>query len=154
MVWRISVAWMTERRSSARVRASRVKPSSRDHSPMYIDGAYCAWMPPMRSSALGSGRAGAFEQQLARQQRPVQLPLREGAHRRLASCQHEGVVRVTVVAARAGPGGARGHGVARDRGCRLPVSVLGARPNVNCGIGERLARCIALRSCSRAPMRH
>ena len=55
MVWRISVAWITERRSSARVRASRVKPSSRDHRPMYIDGAYCAWMPPMRSSALGRG---------------------------------------------------------------------------------------------------
>ena len=43
------------RRSSARVSSSRVKPSSRDHSPMYIDGAYWAWMPPIRSSALGSG---------------------------------------------------------------------------------------------------
>src|SRR5215210_6117758 len=46
---------MTLRRSSARVSAPRSKPSSRDHSPMYIDGAYCAWRPPMRSSLRGSG---------------------------------------------------------------------------------------------------
>lgn len=26
----------------------------RDHSPTYIDGAYWAWMPPIRSSALSS----------------------------------------------------------------------------------------------------
>ena len=52
---RMSVAWTTERRSSARVSASRSKPSSRDHSPMYIDGAYCACSAPMRSSARGIG---------------------------------------------------------------------------------------------------
>ena len=53
IVERISVAWTTARRSSARVSASRSKPVSRDHSPTYIDGAYCAWMPPTRSSARG-----------------------------------------------------------------------------------------------------
>jgi hypothetical protein len=34
------VPWTTVRRSGARVSASRSKPSSRDHRPMYIDGAY------------------------------------------------------------------------------------------------------------------
>ena len=53
IVERISVPCTTLRRSSARVSASRSKPSSRDHSPMYIDGAYCACRPPMRSSARG-----------------------------------------------------------------------------------------------------
>ena len=55
MVLRMSVACTTERRSSAAVSASRSKPSSRDHRPTYIDGAYCAWIPPIRSSARGSG---------------------------------------------------------------------------------------------------
>ena len=49
----MSVPCTTLRRSSARVSASRSKPSSRDDSPMYIDGAYCACRPPMRSSARG-----------------------------------------------------------------------------------------------------
>ena len=55
MVLRMSVACTTERRSSAAVSASRSKPSSRDHRPTYIDGAYCAWIPAIRSSARGSG---------------------------------------------------------------------------------------------------
>jgi hypothetical protein len=42
MVARIIVAWTTERRSSARVRSSRASARMRDHSPMYIEGAYCA----------------------------------------------------------------------------------------------------------------
>ncbi len=42
-------------RSSARVTASRSSPSTRDESPMYIDGAYCAWRQPMRSTTRGSG---------------------------------------------------------------------------------------------------
>ena len=54
MVARMSVPCTTVLRSSARVSALRSKPSRRDHSPMYIDGAYWAWMPPMRSSAVGS----------------------------------------------------------------------------------------------------
>src|SRR4051794_16969900 len=41
-------------RSSAFVRASRLKPSTRDQSPMYIDGAYCAWRQPIRSRTRGS----------------------------------------------------------------------------------------------------
>ena len=52
---RISVAWTTLRSSRARVRSSRAKPASRDQSPMYIDGAYCAWIPQTASSAAGSG---------------------------------------------------------------------------------------------------
>ena len=54
---RISVAWTTARRSSARVSASRSKPSTRDHSPMYIDGAYWACSPPIASSVRGIGGA-------------------------------------------------------------------------------------------------
>ena len=76
---RISVAWTTLRRSSARVSASRSKPATRDHSPMYIDGAYCACSPPMRSSAAGIGSSRALEQHLAREQRAVELALGEDA---------------------------------------------------------------------------
>ena len=50
---RISVAWITSRRSSARVSASRSKSAIRDHSPMYIDGAYCACSVPIASSVSG-----------------------------------------------------------------------------------------------------
>src|SRR3954454_858504 len=53
----MSVPWITVLRSSARVSASRSNPSSRDHRPIYIDGAYCAWRPPIRSSMRGSGEA-------------------------------------------------------------------------------------------------
>jgi MFS family permease len=35
----------------------RSRSATRDHSPTYIEGAYCAWMPPTRSSARGSGSA-------------------------------------------------------------------------------------------------
>src|SRR5215207_5216104 len=55
MVLRISVAWITSRASSARVRSSRSKPSTRDHRPMYIEGAYCACRPAICSSISGSG---------------------------------------------------------------------------------------------------
>src|SRR5918999_3434564 len=48
------VAWTTVRRSSARVSESRPKPASRDQSRMYIEGAYCAWIPASRSRARGS----------------------------------------------------------------------------------------------------
>ena len=48
---RMSVACTTVRRSSACVSASRAAtPPIRDHSPTYIDGAYCAWMPPTARS--------------------------------------------------------------------------------------------------------
>src|SRR5215210_70485 len=57
MVTRISVAWTTRRRSSALVSASRSNASRRDHRPVYIDGAYCACSPPIRSSMRGSGAA-------------------------------------------------------------------------------------------------
>src|SRR3954447_22079922 len=53
MVTRMSVPTTTVRRSSARVSWSRSKPSSRDHTPTYADGAYCAWIPPTRSSIFG-----------------------------------------------------------------------------------------------------
>ena len=36
------------------VERRRSKSSSRDQSPMYIEGAYCAWIPAIRSSAFGS----------------------------------------------------------------------------------------------------
>src|SRR5439155_13035062 len=55
IVVRIIEAWTMLRRSSPRVTASRSSPSSRDHRPMYIEGAYCAWSPAIRSSALGIG---------------------------------------------------------------------------------------------------
>ena len=55
IVTRISVACTTVRATSASVTACRSRPSSRLHSPMYIDGAYCAWIPPTASSARGSG---------------------------------------------------------------------------------------------------
>ena len=32
-----------------------LSPSTRDQSPMYIEGAYCAWRPPIRSSTRGRG---------------------------------------------------------------------------------------------------
>ena len=55
--------WMVERsevpctrvlRSSALVSCSRSNPSSRDQRPTYIEGAYWAWIPPIRSTAFGS----------------------------------------------------------------------------------------------------
>ena len=52
---RISVPWITLRASRPRVSASRSRFSSLDHSPMYIDGAYCACSPPIRSSIRGIG---------------------------------------------------------------------------------------------------
>ena len=55
IVERSSVPWITVLRSSARVRASRSSPSVRDQSPMYIDGAYCACRPPIRSSTREIG---------------------------------------------------------------------------------------------------
>ena len=55
IVTRMSVACTTVRRSSARVSWSRRKSRKRDQRPMYIDGAYCAWMPPIRSSVFASG---------------------------------------------------------------------------------------------------
>src|SRR6266571_411735 len=55
MVARIIEAWTMLLRSSPRVTASRSRLSSRDQSPMYIEGAYCAWSPPIRSSVLGIG---------------------------------------------------------------------------------------------------
>src|SRR3954462_12184857 len=55
MVERISVACTSERRSSPRVIAAGSRSRRRDHSPKYIEGAYCAWIPPIRSSARGSG---------------------------------------------------------------------------------------------------
>ena len=75
----MSVAWTTVRRSRARVRSSRRKPSRHDHSLMYAFGAYWSWMPPIRSSARGIGKAGALEEELSREQRAVQLTLREGS---------------------------------------------------------------------------
>ena len=48
------------RRCGPRARASgrpARSPASRDHSPMYIDGAYCDWIPQTASSAAGSGSA-------------------------------------------------------------------------------------------------
>ena len=81
MVARMSVAWTTDRRSSARVRSSRRKPSRHDQSRMYAFGAYWFWMPPMRSSARGIGEPDALEQQLSSEERAVQLALREGALR-------------------------------------------------------------------------
>ncbi|MDX6683275.1 MAG: hypothetical protein QOG94_3314 [Solirubrobacteraceae bacterium] len=49
----MSVAWTTLRRSSARVSALRSTPRVRDHSPTYIDGAYCACSPPIAASVRG-----------------------------------------------------------------------------------------------------
>src|ERR671910_559244 len=51
----MSVAWITDRRSSARVSASRSNPSRRVQRPTYIAGAYCACRPPIRSRARGIG---------------------------------------------------------------------------------------------------
>src|SRR5689334_5358689 len=53
MVLRSSVPCTTARLSRARVSASRSKPATRDHSPMYIAGAYWACKHAIRSSALG-----------------------------------------------------------------------------------------------------
>ena len=54
---RISVALDDLALLSARVSASRSKPATRDHSPMYIDGAYCACRPPIASSTSGIERS-------------------------------------------------------------------------------------------------
>ena len=78
MVERSKVPWTTLLRSNARVTWSRSRPSCRDHMPTYIDGAYCACSPAIRSSARGSG-VRAPEQQLPSEQGPVQLPLGERA---------------------------------------------------------------------------
>ena len=77
MVERISVPCTTVRRSSARVSWSRSNPASRDHSPMYIEGAYWAWMPPIRSSARGIASLRRLQQELALEQRAVELALGE-----------------------------------------------------------------------------
>src|SRR5919201_1591071 len=55
MVVRSSVPCTTDRRSSARSRSGRPKLRIRDQRPMYIDGAYCACSPPIRSSPRGIG---------------------------------------------------------------------------------------------------
>jgi hypothetical protein len=49
------VPWTTSRAWSAPVSADGSKARSRDQSPKYIDGAYWAWIPPIRSSARGIG---------------------------------------------------------------------------------------------------
>jgi hypothetical protein len=43
---------------------------------MYIEGAYCAWRVPIRSSARGS-RSGSLEEHLPGEQGPVQLAFAE-----------------------------------------------------------------------------
>ena len=72
---RISVAWTTVRSCSASVSASRSKSAIRDHSPMYIDGAYCACSAPIASSASGIESAPPLQQALAREQGAVELAL-------------------------------------------------------------------------------
>ena len=73
---RSEVPWTTVRRSSARVSCSRSKPSSRLHSPTYIAGAYWAWIPRDPLERLRQREAAALEQQLAREQRAVELGAR------------------------------------------------------------------------------
>ena len=61
------------RASSARVSASRSKPSSRDHRPMYIDGAYCACRPAHPLEHPRDRHAGTLQQALAGEQRAIEL---------------------------------------------------------------------------------
>ena len=79
IVERSEVPWTSVRRTSARSSCSRSKPSSLVQRPTYIEGAYCAWMPAIRSTAFGSGRRRRVEQELAVEERAVQLGLAEGA---------------------------------------------------------------------------
>ena len=58
---------------------------------MYIDGAYCAWMPADALERTGEGRLRALEQQLPREQRPVQLTLGQDAvHEAMCSTRGPG----------------------------------------------------------------
>ena len=79
---RISVACTTERRSSARVSASRSNPSRRDHSPTYIDGRVLRLDPADLLERPRQRRAAALQQALAREQGPVELPPGQGPHGR------------------------------------------------------------------------
>ena len=97
---RISVAWITVRSSSARVRLSRSKPASRVHTPAYMAGAYCAWIPATCSSAAGSDVVAALQQELTGEQRPVERAHVERGH---------GVHRLRISSQ---PGGGPGSGAA------------------------------------------
>jgi hypothetical protein len=79
IVERSSVAWTMLRSSSARVTASRSSPATRDHSPTYIAGAYCAWRPPIRRSAAGTSGGKRSSKALPGERRAVELGLREGS---------------------------------------------------------------------------
>ena len=72
---RISVPWTTVRSCSASVSASRRRSATRDHSPMYIDGAYWACSVPIASSVSGIEQRAPLQQALPREQRAVELPL-------------------------------------------------------------------------------
>ena len=57
--------------------ASRSKPATRDHSPMYIDGAYCACRRAHRVERVRDRGLAPLEQALAGEQRAVELTLAE-----------------------------------------------------------------------------
>ena len=48
---------------------------------MYIDGAYCDWIPQTRVERGGQRQRGALEQELAGEQRAVELTACQRAHR-------------------------------------------------------------------------
>ena len=99
---RISVRLDDRRARAAPASARRARRSAtRDHSPMYIDGAYCACSVPIASSASGIDDRAPLQQALAREQRAVELPLgqdhtekrstRARVARRVADAQRERV---------------------------------------------------------------
>jgi hypothetical protein len=76
-VTRISDACTTVRRSSARVSASRSKPASRDQRPDVPGRGVLRLQSTDALDRAWNRKPGALEQQLAREQRSVQLAGRQ-----------------------------------------------------------------------------
>src|SRR6266540_1194860 len=75
----MSVPWTTLRRSSARVSASRSRPSMRVQRPMYMAGRVLRLETAHTLEDPREGQPRALEQELPREQSAVQLPLGEGS---------------------------------------------------------------------------
>ena len=89
-VVRSDPAFTTEAPESALVSCSLRNPSIRAHSATYGEGAYCACSATSFSTALTTDTAAAFDEQLARQQRAVQLADGERPHITTAALSRSG----------------------------------------------------------------
>ena len=147
IVTRISVPW-TASPLERPGESPRSNPSSRDQRPMYADGAYCVLDAAQPARARGERQPRALEQELAREQRAVELALRSGrphaANRRARSPRAAARARTAAAAARTD----------RARSAR-PSSCHGRRRSRRRGTSARRRRCcrITVLRCSSGRMR-